>query len=100
MSVLFFNRCLRKHQNFSIIALSAEKVPVAKPSKPNNIIKISFTTIHHFSRPSSIYKVKSSIKGGSISAKAQLAKAPVSDIRRSKCGTTKAIPTENKIKIH
>lgn len=57
---------------------------------------MSFITVHHRSCPSSTDKVNSSIIGGNISARAQLAKAPIRDIRRSKCGTADAIPTEKK----
>ena len=75
-------------------------VPATKPVTPNIIRKIFFKIFHlYLPRPSGHW-TKTSKMGGNMSAIALLAKAPMRDIIKSKCGTLAAIATEKKTVIH
>jgi hypothetical protein len=68
-------------------------VPVANPTKPNTIMN---QFLKHISLLAG--NVTRSMTAGRIRARNELANAPISDIRRSRCGTRADNPPEMIIK--
>ncbi len=83
-------------ENALAMCINVVTVPETKPMKPNRI-RSTFLPIFHLQAPSSSGQATiSSRMGGKMSAMALLDKAPIREMRRSRCGTVAAIPTERR----
>ena len=81
-------RCV-KVQNFLKISISDVTVPVPNPTSPSTIMPIFFTQV---TLPG--WNVTSSITAGMMRARKELARAPMREINRSRCGIAADRPPE------
>ena len=83
--------------NTWMILIKVVTVPATNPMKPKRLIKMFFTSFQ-LHLPISGQNMMISRRGGKMSARVLLARAPIKEIIRSRCGIVTATPTEAKQK--